>query len=371
MRAICAALIVWAALCAPNSRAAAADHVIVGVNLRGYGGVSEPRQDAKIAQLQEYGVRTIREGFPSSIDAKFNRLIVTAYKHGIGTVAIIYPTLGGTQKHTSAVDPSAGRRWRVPALQDADPAGFRTIFAAQLAALESEGVKLTAIELGNEFNTVGYNADFPVPSSGRVLGLSDLNNSNDSEARTVAAGYRQYIKIAEVVKDVRDHSRLNASTPIIAGGLANVGLPAAKSFDKQLATGVPDTITFFHDNGLDKFVDGYGVHAYTSGDPHQPMAQRMSVMEDILHACRRDRPCWLTEWAFNNRNQSCPIDDDVRVDLVQAERTVLAHFIAQGRLAASLYYSWDGDFPGQTENMGAIFRCGALTKAGELALRPM
>jgi hypothetical protein len=54
--------------------------------------------------------------------------------------------------------------------------------------------------------------------------------------------------------------------------------------------------------------------------------------------------------------------------LVQAERVTPKHFIDQGRLAASLYYSWDGDFPGQTENMGVIFRCGSLTDAGKLAL---
>jgi hypothetical protein len=31
----------------------------------------------------------------------------------------------------------------------------------------------------------------------------------------------------------------------------------------------------------------------------------------------------------------------------------------------------NGDFAGWKENMGAIFRCGALTDAGKLALSPM
>jgi hypothetical protein len=350
---------------------AAQDKVIVGVNIRGYGGVSEPQQDTKIAQLQGYGVRIIREGFPSSLNERFNRFIITAYRHGIGTVAIIYPTLNGTQKHTSGIDVAAGRHWRTPALVDADPDGFRTAFTAQLTALEDAGVKLTAFEIGNEFNTVGYNADFPAQSSGRVLGLNDLNNPNDVEARQIAAGYLQYIKIMAVVKDVRDHSRLNKATPVIIGGLANVGLPGPKSFNNQLATSVADTITFLRQHGIDQFVDGYGVHAYTSGDPRQTIAQRVAVLEPILHACTSAKPCWLTEWAFNNRDQSCPIHDDLRLQLVRAERSTLKHFIAQGRLAASLYYSWDGDFPEQKENMGAIFRCGSLTDAGKLALSPL
>jgi hypothetical protein len=351
-------------------RAVAQSAVSVGVNIRGYGGVSEPQQEEKIAQLQGYGVRTIREGFPSRIDEKFNHFVIRAYQHGIGTVAIIYPTLGGTQTHTSSIDAAVGRHWPTPALADADPDGFRKQFSAQLAVLEDAGVKLTAFEIGNEFNTVGYNADFPAHGSGRVLGLGDLNNPNDAEARQIAVGYLQYIKIAAVVKEVRDHSKLNKTTPIITGGLANVGPPGPKSFNGQSATSVTDTISFLREHGVDQFVDGYGVHAYTSGDPHQTIAQRTSVLEDIFHACTRSKPCWLTEWAFNNRDQSCPIHDDTRVQLVQAERTTLKHFVDQGRLAASLYYSWDGDFPGQKENMGAIFRCGALTEAGKLALSP-
>jgi hypothetical protein len=59
---------VLAAICLlfPPAVQAAQDKVIVGVNIRGYGGVNEPQQDAKIAQLQGYGVKTIREGFPRS-----------------------------------------------------------------------------------------------------------------------------------------------------------------------------------------------------------------------------------------------------------------------------------------------------------------
>lgn len=350
---------------------AAEDKTIVGVNIRGYGRVSEPQQDAKIAQLQGYGVKTIREGFPSALDERFNHFIITAYRHGIGTVAIIYPTLGGTQAHTSGIDIAAGRHWRTPALVDADPNGFRKAFTAQLTALEDAGVKLTAFEIGNEFNTVGYNADFPTPNSGRILGLKDLNNPNDAEARQIATGYLQYIKIMAVVKDVRDHSKLNKATPIITGGLANVGAPGPKSFNHQLATSVADSIEFLRQHGIDGFADGYGVHAYTSGDPRQAVTQRTSVLEAIFHACTSAKPCWLTEWAFNNRDQSCPVHDDIRVQLVQAERATLKHFIDQGRLAASLYYSWDGDFPGQKENMGAIFRCGSLTDTGKLALSPL
>ena len=353
-------------------RAALAAEVVMGVNIRGYGTVSEQQQDALINQLQKDGVTTIREALPNNVDERFTRFLINAHKHGIGIVIILYPTQGGTGKHTSLADPSVGRMWRVPALSDADPEGFRKWFAPQLAALEGAGVRVTAFELGNEFNTTGYNADFPAPGSGRVLGLSDLNNSNDAEAHAVADGYRAYVKILAVLKDMRDHSRVNRTAPVISGGLANAGLSGTKSFNKQVATSIPDTIEFLRQNGSDRLADGYGVHLYPSGDIHQSASARASVLNYDFSACRKDsKPCWLTEWAFNNRDQSCPIDDTTRVLLVQAERSAFKPFVEKDLLAAIIYYSWDGDFVGQKENMGAIVRCGALTDAGKLALKPM
>jgi hypothetical protein len=101
---------------------------------------------------------------------------------GVGTVAIIYPTQGGAGVHTRPADLSVGLQWAQPALTDADPAKFEAWLATQLAPLEAAGVHLTALELGNEINGPYFNGDFlPAQASGRVLGLSDLDNPNDPE----------------------------------------------------------------------------------------------------------------------------------------------------------------------------------------------
>jgi hypothetical protein len=42
------------------------------------------------------------------------------------------------------------------------------------------------------------------------------------------------------------------------------------------------------------------------------------------------------------------------------------HFVSEGRLTGFIFYDWS-DKPG---NEGGIFRCGALTDAGKLALKP-
>src|SRR5258705_10466537 len=55
---------------------------------------------------------------------------------------------------------------------------------------------------------------------------------------------------------MRDHSQLNGTTPVISGGLANVGSPQTRSFNKQLTVSIPDTIEFLRRNGSDRLVDG-------------------------------------------------------------------------------------------------------------------
>jgi len=78
--------------------------------------------------------------------------------------------------------------------------------------------------------------------------------------------------------------------------------------------------------------------------------------------------CWLTEWAFVNRDLSCPIHDEARVTRIRMEREAFKSFVKQGRLAAIIYYNWAAQ-PGFEAQ--AIFRCGALTEAGKLALSPL
>ena len=110
-------------------------------------------------------------------------------------------------------------------MSDADPDGFRRWFSPLLGVLEVSGVRLTAIEFGNEINNSQFNGDFTLEmTSHRVLGINDLNNPGDIEGQKLAAGLRAYPKVLAALKDIRDHSRLNGKAPIISAGLVG-GLP--------------------------------------------------------------------------------------------------------------------------------------------------
>jgi hypothetical protein len=345
---------------------AMAANVIVGVNVVGVQQMSEQQQDALIALLRQDGVKVVRTG----IGAPFTRFITRAYANGIGAVAIIYPTAGGSSSHVRPAAPSVGLQWAEPSLADADPAKFKAWLAAQLASLEAAGVRLNAFELGNEINGPYFNGDFlPAQASGRVLGLSDLTNPNDPEGRAIAASYRSYLQVMAALKEVRDRSTINRTTPILSAGLADGGLPGKKPGQRLDGVSIPATLEFFRQNGVDKMVDGYAVHVYPSENPSLTVSERVDTLnKDAFALCTSAKPCWLTEWGFNNNDKSCPVDDAKRVQLIGAMRDALTRFARQGRLAAAVYFSWGGH-PGEAGS--TVFRCGALTDAGKLALSPM
>ncbi len=339
---------------------------VVGVNVVDIDHISAPQQDALVEQLRQAGVTTVRAG----IGDKFTHFIIRAYERGIGVVAIIYPTQGSTNTNKRPADPSIGLNYAQLGITGADPAKFKAFLEAQLAPLEAAGVRLTAFELGNEINGPFFNGDFlPAQATGRMLGLADLNNANDAEGRAIAASYRAYLRVAAALKDVRDHAKVNRNTPIVSAGLVSAG-PAGKRPGQRLdGVAASDTLEFMRQNGLDGLVDGYGVHAYPAADPRRTVPALVDALgKDAFAACTASKPCWLTEWGFDNRDKPCPADDRVRVHLIATMRSALKQFAEQGKLAASVYYSWAGH-PGELGS--TIFRCGALTDAGKLALRPM
>jgi hypothetical protein len=364
-------------------RPAMAEDVIVGVNVVAVDQASEQDRDALLAQLQQHGVKTIRTALGGHGD-QYTSFVIKAYQHGIGSVVMVDPDAGNTKQHALPPNAAAGIPWGVSALSDADPEGFRKIFTAQLQTLEAAGVKITAFELGNEINTPRFNGDFrPEQHSGRLLGVSDLNNPNDREAATVAAGYRAYLRVMATLKDIRDHSKLNQRTPILTGMSAAgfKGYPRPHGTTIPDAVGIDDSIDFLRQNGLDKLADGYAVHAYQSGDPKLSVSERVDRLEKtgMLSTCGQGaRACWITEWAFNNASQACPLDDSTRAAPIQGERAAIKQFAERGQIAALLYYSWSGNLPpswshdaDRKADPGAIYRCGTLTEPGKLAISPL
>jgi hypothetical protein len=325
-------------------------NVIVGVNISNNDGtLSQAFQDEEIKQLADNHVKTIRTGLASfNID-----FIIKAHQHGISSIVMVNAFLGL-------------KGWADIVWSKTTPEVFTERVKPMLDRLEAEGVRLAAFELGNEINNSQFNGDLPTAGKGREPRLADLNNPNDPQASQVAVGYRAYVRLMAALKDLRDHSKLNRQTPIISAGLSQIH---STPFEVTLR----DTIEFLNQNGIAKLVDGYGIHVYPSGDPTRQVSARIaSLDEDMFSACSAAKPCWVTEWGFiynGDDRQFCPGNNRIVTRVVQDMRTSFRHFANQGRLAALMYYDWTSR-PGLKDTF-SVFRCGALTDAGRLALSPI
>jgi hypothetical protein len=342
-------------------RPALADDVAVGTNIVNPYPLSIAEQDAMLKEMKSAGVRVIRASI--TLDDKGVDFAERVSKLNIKIEWLIF-RFGGYEP--------GGRP-----LSAADPEQFRKSFAPILAKLEERGITLAAFELGNEFNLAGYNSEFPRPSKGMVFGLKDLEH--DPEAQQVAKGYLQYLKVLAVLKELRDHSKLNQHTPILTGGLAVYETddgPLPKGTNTDLVS-VNATLEYMRAHGLDKLVDAYAVHVYPRGngpgDSAAATARREDLAKYVLKECRPagspdGKPCWLTEWGFNNTDVKCPINDANRTLLVREMMNNYRPYVRDGRLAGLLSYAWN-DVPG-TKNLSplTLYRCGALTESGKSSI---
>jgi hypothetical protein len=209
--------------------------------------------------------------------------------------------------------------------------------------------------------------EFPLPGEGKNLGLDDFYH--DPEGRQIAKGYLQYLKILAVLKDVRDHSKHNQHTPLISAGLSPTG-PAGPWSKNVDAANTNATLQFLRANGLDSLVDGYGIHVYPASDHPGDKAAAARRLQDLrlanLAECSATgKRCWVTEWGFTDSNKSCPPDESANIQLVQEMTHDLRLIAREGTLAAAFYYTWTGDAPYD------VYRCGALTEPGRLAVQPI
>mgnify|MGYP001292097634 CR=1 FL=1 len=364
-------VLVWILLASLGPRPAQAQtqDLIPGVNAS-MGSLSVEQQNAILAELHAAGIHYIRAGITP--DDRGIDLAKRAQAQGIRILWLVQ--LQYRPGAPSRPWPNAFGVWGGPPLSAADPDQFRKYFEPLLAKLDAAGVTLAGFELGNEINSPMFNADFSLPAENparsREFVLEDL--SRDPEAKQVAKGYLQYLKLLAVIKDVRSRSRLNQHTAIVSAGLVFNEAPEAPRKVRLDAVSASATLDFMRANGLDDLVDAYGVHTYPwTNDPGNPAAaagRRERLQKYVLAECRPEgsaggKPCWITEWGIPNHDASCPPQETNQIILVNETRNNFRPYIAQKRVLGLFYYAWldsREDF--------AVYRCGHLTEIGHLAL---
>ena len=276
-----------------------------------------------LAALHAAGVNVIRTWISDDASYEFVR---KAYALGIqADLRVPFQYRADAQKRTKVDDlPSMFPNYPLSAV---DPRQTAAVFEAQLGRLEAMGIAFRAFEVGNEQNNPAFNGEFPIypkagcPNCGNQ-GLDFLRR--DPEGQQIAAAYRNYIKILAAIQEVRNHSRLNRQTPVVLGGLADKGAEVAWPGARTNQVSIKASIEYLRENGLDRVVDAYGIHTYPwPNGPGQagPEHSRQKRLEDYaLSKCQpagRGKPCWITEWGVQNKDDSCPPKEAERALLIR------------------------------------------------------
>lgn len=333
----------------------------VGVNVNSFQNFSAAEQQAIVDQLKHSGVRFVRTSLRP--DDKNMTLAKTLQSDGIGLVLVTGPVFSPDARPRPA-DPKRLMRSAMP-LSAADPERSRAYYQTVFDKLDAYGVTLTGIEVGNEINWSDFNGDFPVPGQGKAFSLDDL--SHDPEAMKVAQGLLQYLKVVAVLKEVRDHSRLNRQAPIVSAGMATASGGAWQQKLQLDSVSIPATYAFLRAHGLDDLVDGYGVHTYPPqvkpGNAAAATARIAALDKDVFPPGNA-KPYWVTEWGFPSAAKSSA-EDQARAQSVSEMRSYFLGLFRQGRLGGLFWYVWN------EPDRNSIYRDDEIMDAGKRAVAPM
>ena len=198
--------------------AAPAGNLVVGANVVNPLRASVADQNILIGELKAAHVPMIRA--PLTPDDKSIDFIKRVYAQGIKIELQLspqYPANAPSRPYQKEQFPNMWGGHPLSTQTRSYPAFIFNLYWISHA----NGIALAGLELGNEINWTAFNPEFPLPGKGINFGLQDL--SHDPEGKQIARGYLQYLKILAVLKDVRDHSKLNQHAPIILAGLADDG----------------------------------------------------------------------------------------------------------------------------------------------------
>ena len=344
-----------------TAHVSAANESPVGVNVNSFQNFSAAEQQVIVEQLKRSRVGFVRTYLRP--DDKNMTLAKTLQSEGIGLVLVTDASF----RPDAPLRPADEKRHMRSArpLSYADPERSRAYYQTIFDKLDEKGVVLAGVELGNEVNWTDFNGDFPIPGQGKAFTLGDL--ARDPEAKKVAQGFLQYLKVLTALKEVHDHSRLNRHAPIISAGMAAVENSQWLQNLKVDGVSIPATYAFLRAHGLDNLVDGYGVHDYPPvvkpGDK-AGFARRNVHLDQMVFPPGNAKPYWMTEWGFPSVAASSSQDRD-RARSVAEMRAYFLHLFRQRRLGGLFWYVWN------EPDHDSIYRGGALLDAGRQAIAPM
>lgn len=359
-RGIClavAAVLAAATFVTPSS---ASGDARFGVNRVNIAWLPSPERENILASIANNGIKSVRLSLTKPIDASIDAIRIA---HEKGLAILLEIPLSNPAYFPAGTKPRSGhgRIWDMYRLSDISPDLFRSAVGDALKKIDQLGVPLVAVETGNEINWGAYNGDLEVKSKAKTRTARSLKELNDLQ--TVERGAANYVLLLKAVREQLAMTKYSAGAKVISAGLSDI--PVADADRRGIDSIDPSAFTsLLQKHGLDKVVDGYGIHIYPgSGGSSSARDQHMNQALSICGTKPDGKPCWITEWGFSNKSTSCSEDDHSRERLVRATKSRFEELMQAGRVEAAYYFNWDA-------TPYSVWRCGTLSPAGRMAVTP-
>ncbi|MBP1884566.1 hypothetical protein J2Z50_002856 [Ensifer mexicanus] len=332
----------------------------IGINRVNLGWLSHGEQERILKEIASSGATDVRLSLSRPVEKSIEAVAIASR---LGLRILLEIQLANKSYYPESARPRTGfgRIWDIYRLSDLDLDRYRKGLREALQRIDALGIRLEAIEPGNEINHAGYNGDLAVyrkPGASTAHSIADLKDRLAFER-----GLDKYVRVLEISRgEVRATVHSHNAT-VVSAGLSDT---SAKEADKRGVERLDPRVfvAALRQRGADSLVDAYGVHLYPGRKTPAVLATHVRSLLDFCRAAERAKPCWVTEWGIANTARSCPFDDRAREGAVRAMRTILGEQMEVGRLAAAYYYDWD------SEPSYSLWRCGKLSPAGAAAIRP-
>ncbi len=356
-RLACALAVLWAFAPALPTGAAEVLSDRIGINRVNLAWLSRGDQERVLNEIAASGITHVRLSLSRPVDKSIEALEMADRR---GLKILLEIQLGNKDYYPAKARSRTGfgRIWDVQRLSDLDLDLYRAHLRSALRRIDEMGIRIDAVEPGNEINYSPYNGDLVVyekPGRRTPRNVSEVANRSALER-----GLDAYVGALRITREELRATAYSRDALLISAGLSDVGTGEAdRRGMERLEPG--EFISLLRKRGIDALVDGYGIHVYPGRKDDAALARYVTTLLDFCRPEGEGKPCWVSEWGIANTALSCPVDDREREVAVRAVRRSFAELMEKGRLKAAFYYDWD------TQPVYSVWRCGALSPAGVAA----
>ena len=351
---VCSLAALWALTWVLPAGAETAFSARIGVNRVNLAWLSRADQERVLGEIAASGISHVRLSLSRPVDKSIEALGIA---DRLGLKILLEIQLGNKDYYPAGTRPRSGfgRIWDVRRLSDLDLHLYRMELQSALSSIDAMGIRLDAIEPGNEINYSAYNGDLAVyEKAGR---RTPRTVSDVADRSALERGLDAYIGAVRITREELRATVHSRDALLISAGLSDIGTGEAdRRGMERLDAG--EFLPLLQKRGLDALVDGYGIHVYPGRKDGAALRRHVTTLLDFCRPEGQGKPCWVTEWGIANTVLSCPVDDRAREAAVRAVRRSFAELMNKGRLKAAFYYDWD------TQPVYSVWRCGALSPAG-------